>query len=162
MNRNFLIGLSMGAVCVVAAVVWTVYIQRGAHIDLPGKVLKVRTVPLDEGSSVAVLDFRVSNPADYPFVVRTVTVSLEDNAGNRTDGTTISETDAKRMFELMPLLGQKYNATLVMRDRIPPHTAQDRMVSARFEMPESRLESRKRLVVQVEEVDGKIVEFSDK
>ena len=40
-------------------------------------MLKVRTAPLDETSSIAVVDFRFSNPSNVNFVVRTVTVVLE-------------------------------------------------------------------------------------
>ena len=38
----------------------------------------------------------------------------------------------------------------------------DRMVAARFEAPESKLESRKRFVVRIEDVDGPITELSEK
>jgi hypothetical protein len=162
MSRTFVIAFSVGIACIAIAVAGILYMQRGAHIDLPGKILKVRTAPLDESSSVAVFDFRISNPADYQFVVRTVTVTMEDAAGNRLLGQTISETDAKRMFELVPLLGQKYNDTLLMRDKIMPHTSQDRMVAVRFEAPEAQLAARKRFLLQIEEVDGKIVEYPDK
>ena len=60
------------------------------------------------------------------------------------------------------MLGQKYNDTLILRDKIPPHTSQDRMVAARFEAPVAKLESHKRFVIRVEEVDGKVVEYSDR
>jgi hypothetical protein len=74
----------------------------------------------------------------------------------------VSEVDAKQLFAAMPVLGQKFNDTLILRDKIPPHTSQDRMVAARFEVPEARFESRKRFVIRVEEVDGKVVEYSDR
>ena len=38
--------------------------QRGDRIELPGKILKVRTAPLDEDSSIAVIDFRITNPSE--------------------------------------------------------------------------------------------------
>jgi hypothetical protein len=162
MRKNFLIAFGMGIVCIAIAVLWVVHMQRGAYIDLPGKVLKVRTAPLEEGSAVAVIDFRVSNPADYPFVVRTVAVAMEDNAGNESVGLTVSEVDARQLFQVIPLLGQKFNDTLLMRDSIPPHSSWDRMVAARFEVPESKLEARKRFVVRIEEVDGKTFDLSEK
>ncbi len=161
MSKNFLIAFGIGIVCIAMAAMWVVHINRGAYIDLPGKVLKVRTAPLDEASAVAVLDFRVSNPADYPFVVRKVTVAMEDSAGNESEGATVSEVDARQLFQVIPLLGQKFNDTLLMRDSIPPHTSWDRMVAARFEVPESKLEARKRLVVRIEEVDGKVFDLSE-
>ena len=162
MNKNFLIAFGIGVVCIALAALWVVHMQRGAYIDLPGKVLKVRIAPLDEESSVAVVDFRVSNPADYPFVIRKVTMALEDSAGNESEGQTVSEVDARQLFQVIPLLGQKFNDTLLMRDSIPPHTSWDRMVAARFEVSESKLEVRKRLVVRIEEVDGKVFDLSEK
>ena len=84
--------------------------QRGAQIDLPGKILKVRTAPLDENSSIAVIDFRISNPSDILFEVRDVTVEMEDKAGKSYLGQTVSEMDAQRLFEAVPVLGTKFNA----------------------------------------------------
>jgi hypothetical protein len=161
MRKNFLIAFGIGIVCIAIAVMWVVHMQRGAYVDLPGKVLKVRTAPLDEASAVAVVDFRVSNPADYPFVVRTVTVAMEDNSGAESVGQTVSELDARQLFQAIPLLGQKFNDTLLMRDSVPPHNSWDRMVAARFEVPQAKLEARKRLVVRIEEVDGKVFDLSE-
>jgi len=161
MSKNFLMAFGIGVVCIAIAAWWVVHMQRGAYIDLPGTVLKVRSAPLDEASAVAVIDFRVSNPADYPFVVRKVTVAMEDSAGAESEGTTISEVDARQVFQAIPLLGQKFNDTLLMRDSIPPHNSWDRMVAARFEVPEAKLEARKRLIVRVEEVDGKVFDLSE-
>ena len=162
MKLQFSAPFAIGIAVVAIAVSLIVYMKRGARVGLTGQVLKVRTLPLDENSSLAVLDFRFNNPSDVLFVVRTVTVVLEDRSGNPTEGDTISEVDANRMFDQLPLLGQKFSKTLVMRDRVEPHTSQDRMVSARFSLPESALESRKRLVVKIEEVDGQISEISEK
>jgi hypothetical protein len=162
MSKNFLMAFGIGIVCIAIAAFWVVHMQRGAYVDLPGKVLKVRTAPLDEASAVAVLDFRVSNPADYPFVVRKVTMAMEDSAGAESEGQTVSELDARQLFQVIPLLGQKFNDTLLMRDSIPQHSSWDRMVAARFEVPQSKLEARKRLVVRIEEIDGKVFDLSEK
>ena len=162
MNNRFLVTFGIGLALIAVAVAGVFYVQRGAHVELTGKVLKVRTLPLDENSSIAVIDFRFANPADIPFVVRTVTVLMEDGAGTQYNGQTVSEMDAKRLFEGLPLLGTKYTDTLVMRDRIAPRSTQDRMVAARFEAPAARLESRKRFLVRIEDVDGPISELSEK
>ena len=162
MRERFPAAFGIGIALVAITVALIVYMKRGARVGLTGQIQKVRTVALDDNSSVAVLDFRMSNPSDVLFVVRTVTVLLEDRSGNRTEGDTISEVDAKRMFEQLPLLGQKYSDTLVMRDQVKTRTSQDRMVSARFSLPESALESRKRFLIRIEEVDGQISEISEK
>jgi hypothetical protein len=154
LNRTFLTALGVGLVVVAIAVVWIFYMQRGAHIEPAGKILKVRTLALDEGSSIAVVDFRVVNSSDYTVVVREVTVTLEQPNGAAQDGTVVSEVDARRLFQYYPVLGQKYNDSLIIRDRIKPHETLDRMIAARFEIPVAQLDARKRLKLRVVDVDG--------
>lgn len=160
-QNGFLTAFAVGIAVIAVAVTAVVYMQRGARVGLTGKVLKVRTAPLDENSSVAVLDFRFTNPSSYPFKVRTVTVLLEEKDGKTFEGDPVSEVDAKRLFEAVPLLGPKFNDTLLMNDTIPSQTSQDRMIAARFAAPESRLTNRKRLIIRIEEVDGQITEISE-
>lgn len=162
MKNNFAAAFGIGLAVIAAAVLGIFFMQRGAHMELPGKVLKVRTAALDDNSSVAVLDFRVTNPSDVLFVVRTVTVELEDPDGASHLGQVAAETDAKRLFEAVPLLGQKFNDTLLMRDKIAAHTSQDRMVAARFEAPVAKLDARKKFLIRIEEVDGKSFELLER
>ena len=157
MSRNFLIAFAVGLAVIAIAVAGIFYMQRGAHIDPQAKVLKVRTTALDENSSLAVVDFRIANTSDYPFMVRSVTVEVDGTEGN-----TVSEPDAKRVFEGIPLLGPKFNASLIMNDRIPARTSWDRMIASRFDIPESKLQERKHMVVKIEEVDGGIVTIPEK
>ncbi len=161
MRNRFAIAFGIGIAAVAIIVGAILYMQRGARVGLTGEILKVRTAPLDDRSSVAVLDFRFSNPSYVFFVVRTVTVVLVEPNGNQVEGTTVSEVDAQRLFEGIPLLGQKFNRTLVTEDKIPAHASEDRMVAVRFEVPESILESRKRLLLRIEDVDGPITEISE-
>ena len=162
MSRTLLVTFGVGIVVIAIAVAAIFYTHRGAHLELPGKILKVRTAPLDEKSAAAVVDFRVSNPSDYPFMSRGVTVILEDAKGNQTEGQTSSEMDAQRLMAGVPLLGQKYNPSLIARESVPAHGSLDRMVAARFEVPDSALQARKRFLVRIEEVDGLTVEYSEK
>ena len=74
----------VGGLLVVAAGIGGVfYMQRGAHVELKGGVLKVRTQAMDEKSSVAVIDFRFVNPSNYPFMVKEVTVSIVDKMATK-------------------------------------------------------------------------------
>jgi len=160
--KKTLLTFGIAAIVVLAVIAGVFYIQRGAHLELQGKILKVRTAPIDDKSSVAVVDFRFTNVADYEFDVRKVTVMLVDSSGAQTEGSTISEIDAERLFQGIPLLGQKYNPSLITRNKIPPHATQDRMIAARFEVPEDRLDHRQQLVVRIEEVDGAVSELREK
>jgi hypothetical protein len=162
MSKDFATAFGIGLGVIALAVGGIFFMQRGDKIELPGKILKVRTAALDEDSSIAVLDFRITNPSDVLFEVRTVTVELEDAAGKSYLGQDVSEMDAKRLFEGLPILGEKYNNTLMMRERIGAHASQDRMIAARFQAPVSLLEARKRFVLRIEEVDGKSFEYSER
>src|SRR6185436_1581212 len=94
------------------------FMQRGSAIEIQAKYLKVRTAPLDDTSTVAVMDLRVTNPSNLLLEVRQVTVEMEDAKGERINGDVISEGDTQRVFEALPVLGQKYLETLSMRRRL--------------------------------------------
>jgi hypothetical protein len=162
MNKNLLIGIGAGAVCVAIAVWGIVYMQRGAHLQMPGKFLKMRTAPLEDNSSLAMVDFRITNASDYAAVIRSVSLVCEEPNGNRIQGTIMADQDAQRVFDAFPILGQKYNASLKLRDDVPPRATWDRMVGARFEVPEDRLLKRARFIIVVEEVDKGAFEISEK
>jgi len=162
MKNPLVFGVAIGVVVIAVLVAGAFYVQRGAHIELTGRFLKVRTAPVDEHSSAVVVDFRFTNPADYAFVVRGVTVVLEDKASKQTEGATIAEGDTQLLFDALPLLGHKFNRSLIAQDKIKPHDSEDRMVSARFEVPHDALDARKRLVLRIEEVDGAVSEISER
>ena len=162
MSKNLAIAFGIGLVCIAVAVGAIFYMQRGAHVDVHGKFMKVRTAPVDDNNSFVVIDFRIENPSDYGFKVRTVTVVLEDPGGAQIEGQTASDSAAKQALEGIPTLGAKYNDSLIMNDMVPPKGTWDRMIASRFELPEAKLQSRKRFVVKIEEVDGKISEISEK
>ncbi len=157
--RRFLPFLGVGLGVVALMVAGAFYIQRGAHPELKGSIQKVRTLALPDSSTVAVMDFRFVNTADYPFVIRRVDVFIETADGATVEGSVVSEADAQRLFNYYPLLGPKYNETLTMRTRVAPKESLDRMIAARFELPEEEFLRRKQLWIRVEEVDGAVSEL---
>jgi hypothetical protein len=152
----------VGLVVIAIAVAWILYMQRGSHIEPTGKILKVRTLPADENSSVAVIDFRVENTSNFGIIVREVTVTLEEPNGKIDDGAAVSEMDAQKLFQYYPVLGQKYNETLKVRDRIKAHETMDRMIAVRFEIPLAQVDARKNLRLRVEDVDGPFGEIVER
>jgi hypothetical protein len=162
MQKSFLVAFGIGLAIIALAVGGIFLMQRGDRMQLPGKILKVRTAPLDDDSSIAVIDFRIANPSNMLFEVRAVTVEMEDNQGKSYLGQTTSEMDARRLFDALPVLGPKFNPTLLMRDRIGSHGSADRMIAARFQAPMALLDGRKRFVVRIEEVDGKTFEYTER
>ena len=162
MKNTFVITFVIGMGVIALAVAGIFYMQRGAHMELPGKIVKIRTLPIDDDHSVAVADFQLHNVSDYPFVVRTVWLVLEDQNGAQHPGITSSEIDAQRFFDYTPLLGQKTSKTLITQETVPGHSTEDHMVLANFEVSDAKLQARKRFFVRIEEVDGKVFELSEK
>jgi hypothetical protein len=159
-NRNFLLAGLAIATAMVAALL---YLNRGAHLELEGAIQKVRVHPLDENSSLLIADFRVHNPSDLPFVVRSVDVFV-DRAANATaiEGTTVPEQDTRRILEVMPELGPRYNPGLIARNQVGSKETTDRMVAARFEAPASELTARQNVRIRITEIDGATSEIKEK
>lgn len=154
MHKGLIIPFVAGLGVIAIVVAGVLYMQRGAHLAPTGAILKVRTQALDESSSAAIIDFRIENASDYGLIVRQVGVTMEAKDGKIYEGSVASAVDTRNLFQYYPLLGQQYNDTLVIRDKIPPHQKIDRMIAARFGFPEKQLEDRKKLTVSVEDVDG--------
>lgn len=161
MRKQLLPFVGIGVVVAGLGVLLTLFIQRGAHVELRGSIQKVRTLAVEEAAAIAVLDFRLVNPSDYLFVVREVGVSLEDRQGRLFEGRAVAEVDAQSLFQHFPALGPKYNATLVARTRVAPRQTLDRMLAARFELPEREIQARRGLKIRVEEVDGAVSELAE-
>jgi hypothetical protein len=158
-NRNFLLaGLAIATVMVAALL----YLNRGAHLVLEGGIQKVRVHPLDEKSSLLIADFRIHNPSDLPFVVRSVDVFVDRADGSALEGATVPEQDARRIFEAMPELGPRYNPGLIARDQVRSKETTDRMVAARFEASASELEARRNVRIRITEIDGAVSEIKEK
>ena len=162
LSKQFVLTFGIGLVVIVIAVVGILYVQRGSHIELKGSILKVRTLGVDDNSSLAVVDFRFANSADYPFVVRTVDVTATGAEGQAYTSSPVPEVDAKRIFEYYTILGQKFNTSLITRDKIQGRHTEDRMIVARFEIPVAKLDARKNLKIRIEDVDGPVSELVEK
>jgi hypothetical protein len=162
MSRTFwsLLGVGLAVVAVVVAV--TLWGTQGAHLQLDGKILKVRVLSLNPNASIVVVDFRAKNPSDVLFLVKNVTLVLTPATGEPVEGATISKADIDNVFKYEKLLGGKYNDVLSIRDRIEPHQSVDRMAGARFELGEAAIDARKSLKLQIEDMDGAIAEIGEK
>ena len=155
MKKSFWIFLAIG-VAVLGVLLYGVLVgTKGNHLELSGSVLKVRAMPAGSGASFVVIDFRVTNPSDIPFVVKQV--SLDVDGSQALIG---AKSDLDAIFASGPLLGPKYNDVLSLRDKIGPHQSLDRMVGARIELNEQAFEARKKLTLRIEEADGVVAEIT--
>ena len=161
MSKGFAITFLIGLL-VIGAAVWTVfYKQQGAHIDPKGSILKVRTLKLADNSSAAVIEVRLTNDSDYPLIARTIEASAVTGKGDVTSNI-VAEMDVKELFKYYPVLGEQYNPVLKAREKVPPHGSIDREVCAQFTIPVEELDSRKDLIVRVEDVTGPVAEMHEK
>jgi hypothetical protein len=161
MDRRFAVFLVIGLAVVVAGVIATLYGTKGAHLTLDGKILKVRSLATDEKSSIVVVDFRVTNPTNTPFVVREGQVKITAPDGKEVEGDTIARSDINRVFDYYKILGSKYNEVLIQRDRIDGGKTMDRMIAARFDLPATDIDQRKSLTLTLIDVDGPTFSFKE-
>jgi hypothetical protein len=159
MSEQFRNALIIGIVVVTVAVGAILYMQRGAHMELTGTMV-VRTVATDDNTALVLVNLHISNPADYSFEVRNVTVTLETKNGEFPRDI-ISRVDAQRLFEAMPDAGP-FHPTLYTKAVIPAHSTADYTVAAQFSAPEKILQDRRRFVVRIDEINGKTAEFTEK
>jgi len=160
MSKQFLIFFGVGVVVIVIAVVTILSANKGSHLELKGKILKIRTGALSDQDSIAVLDFRVENPSNVPFVVRQVEVTLEKKDGATAEGSTVAKGDLKQLFQYNRFLGDQYNEALTIKDTVPPHGTVDRMVAARFDVANKDLEASKAIHLSIQDLDGPLWETS--
>ena len=156
MSKQFWTFLGIGLAIVVVVVVMTLWGTKGSHLELDGKILKVRVLSLNPNASIVVVDFRAKNPSDLLFMVKNVTMVLTPATGGPVDGTPIARADVENVFKYEKLLGDKYNDVLSIRDKITPHQSVDRMVGARFELGEAAIDARKSIKLQIEDMDGAV------
>lgn len=159
-SKQFLIFFGVGVAVIAIAVVTILSANKGSHLELKGKIIKVRTGALSDQDSIAVLDFRVENPSNVPFVVRQVEVTLEKKDGGTEEGNTVARDDLKKLFQYNRFLGDQYNDAVTIKDTVPPHTTVDRMVAARFDVPEKDLEASKAIHLSIQDMDGPLFETS--
>lgn len=162
MSKQFWTFLVVGLAVVGIAIAGVWFGTKSSHLDLDGKILKVRTLALGKDASLVVVDFRVTNTSAVPFVVRDVSLKLTPASGAGVDGSPASKTDIDRVFEAQKLIGPHFNDVLSIQDRIAPNKTLDRMTGARFEVPESQVDARKSLVLRLEDVDGTAAELTEK
>lgn len=151
------IGLAI-ALAIGGGALW---VNRGSHLTVEGGIQKVRVQGLDDAAAV-IVDFRMANSSNVPLVVREVSLILTDDQGRQLEGQVVADTDAKRMMEFYATsIGAKYNETLKIRERIGSGQSVDRMIAARFEIPEAKVKARKGLRIRVEDVDGAVLELKE-
>jgi hypothetical protein len=159
MNSRLLALFGVGILMIGGAIFFIFSSTKGRHLELKGEILKIRTGALGDDDSIAVLDLRLENISDIPFMVRQVEVTVDKDGGPVT-GVNISKSDLKQLFQYNRFLGDQYNDSLTIHDTIPPRGKVDRMVATRFDIKNKDLEASKTIHVSIQDMDGPLFETS--
>jgi hypothetical protein len=160
MSKAFVITFA-AAIVLIAGLIWFGFEKtEGNHLAPTGSIGKVRTVQATDDVTFMVIDFKVKNDSDRDMIVHSVETAIDTADGNTVMGSGVAGADIKSAFRNYPLLGDQYNPILKERDTIPAHREVDRMVGVRFDTPAGKVETRKRLVLRLEDVTGPVVELT--
>lgn len=154
MSRNLAIFVGVGVLMVAIALSVILYSNKGSHLELKGEIIKIRTGVIDEHNTAAVLDIRLENDSDVPFMVRDVKITAEQPNGEKAEGMIISKSDFKQLLEYNKFLGKQFNEGLSMKDKIAPHQTADRMIAVRFELGQGEMEKVKQIRLWLQDMDG--------
>jgi hypothetical protein len=155
--RGIAIGLAAAALLVGLAV----WLNSGSQARLEGSVLKVRTIATDEAASIAVVDFRLSNPARALFQVKQAEVVVTTASGTVVEGKAVVEMDLDRVLSYYPMTGPRFNPVLRTRERIRQGETLDRTAAGSFAIPEKDLVERRGLAIRIQDADGAVTEISE-
>lgn len=147
----------VGMVAAALAVGLAMWGNRGAQVRLEVASLKTRTVATDENSSILILELRIKNPAQVPFVVRQMRMGVTPRGGEVVAGKVVAELDLDRVLDYYKHLGPRFNPTLKARERLGGGAVIDRSAAASFPISEAALTAREGVVVEIEDVDGVVV-----
>lgn len=162
MSKNLAIFIGVGILVVAAALGVILYETKGSHLELKGEILKVRLGVIDEHNTAAVLDLRLENLSDVPFVMRDVKVTADAPNGDKVEGISISKSDFKQLLEYNKFLGKQFNEGFSIKDKAPPRQTIDRMLAVRFELSQAELEKCKLIRVWLQDMDGADFEITKK
>jgi hypothetical protein len=130
------------------------FYNRDANPRLEGRITEVRTLGMDQNSSVAIVNFDVVNPSNRYVIVRNHSLDVVDPKGTPQQGQIISASDVKYLFELYPALGGMGSESLVNEAEVAPEERLRRMVAARFEIPKHELDLYKEIILHIEDASG--------
>lgn len=157
LKRILTFGL-LGALLVAGAIY---FYNEGATPTLAGEITEVRTLAMDEASSVAVVNFAGTNTSDRIVFIHQREVSITDENGVPHVGLPVQVSDVQNLFQYFPILGGMKDAPLLPRTEIEPGTELRGLVVARFNLPKHELDARKSLVVKFYNDQKRYTELSE-
>lgn len=148
----------LGAALVAGAIY---FYNEGATPTLAGEITEVRTLAMDEASSVAVVNFTGVNTSDRIVFIHQREVTITDENGAAHIGLPVQVADIQNLFEYFPILGGMKDAPLLPRTEVEPGAELRGLVAARFDLPKHELDARQSLVVKFYNELGRSTELSE-
>ena len=125
------------------------FYNEGATPTLDGEITEVRTLAMDEASSVAIVNFRGVNTSDRTIFIHQRELTMTDENGAAHIGLPVQVVDIKSLFQYFPILGGMKDEPLLPRTEIEPGAELRGLVAARFNLPKHELDARKSLVLKL-------------
>jgi hypothetical protein len=157
LKRILTFGL-LGALLVAGAIY---FYNEGATPTLAGEITEVRTLAMDEASSVAVVNFSGTNTSDRIVFIHQRELTITDEDGATHIGLPVQVTDVQNLFKYFPILGGMKDAPLLPRTEIEPGSELRGLVAARFDMPKHELDTRKSLLLKFYNDQNRSTELSE-
>lgn len=157
LKRILTFGL-LGAALVAGAIY---FYNEGATPTLTGEITEVRTLAMDEVSSVAVVNFAAVNTSDRIVFIHQREVTVTGENGATYTGMPVQVADIQNLFEYFPILGGMKDEPLLPRTEIEPGGELHGLVAARFNLPKHELDARTSLVVKFYNELGRSTELSE-
>lgn len=129
--------------------------NKGSYLVLEGRILQTRVIPFDENSCGVLVDFRITNPADFPYVVEGGTLELDLQDGAKPETAAVAASNVDTMLRYDPSAGVRSNEILMPRSRLNPKQTVDRALGFRVDASAEQVRNRTALRLVIEEADGK-------
>lgn len=155
-NRITIGGGLIGAVVVAGAII--VY-NWGATPRLDGRITEVRTLGMDDRSSVAIINFEASNASNYEISVTRREMAVVDENGTLLEGRILSVFDIQQLFQYFPALGGMKDEPLLDEQFLAPGERVRGLSAARFEIPKHELDVRQEIIFRTLDVKNRRTEI---
>ncbi len=156
-NLKASIGGGLAAALVIAGLI--LFYNRGVGPGLGGEIVKVRTLGMDQNSSVAIVNFSVHNTSDNRLLIEKHYLEVVDQNGDRHRGMVISMDDIDRLFQYYPALGGMEFEPIRNETRLEPGESLRGLAAARFEIPKHELDMRQEIIFGVQDRRGRTAEI---
>lgn len=157
LKRILTFGL-LGAALVAGAIL---FYNKDATPTLSGEITEVRTLAMDEGSSVAIVNFTGTNASNRLMIIHQRELAITDQDGIVHTGLPIQISDVRNLFQYFPILGEMKDEPLPPRTELESGKELRGMVAARFNLPKNTLDSRQALVLRVYDAAKKMTAIEE-